>query len=80
MNPTLAEMMANDRITELRRAAARRSSCAGPSVATEIAAPRASYRSVRHEHLVNSQRAVGWFLVSVGLRLAVPRTRTGSAR
>jgi hypothetical protein len=80
LNPALAEMVATDRITELQRAAAKRSLCARSSVHTETVARQASSRSVRHAHLANSQRAIGWFLVSVGLRLAVPRTRTGSVR
>jgi hypothetical protein len=80
LNPALAEMMAKDRITELRRTAAERRSCTDPSVPSESAAPRASSQSSRHARLANAQRAIGWFLVSVGLRLALPRTRTGPAR
>lgn len=80
LNPALAEMMANDRITQLQAAAAERSSSARASVRAETAAPPASSRSIRHAHLTNSQRAVGWFLVSLGLRLALARPRTGSAR
>jgi hypothetical protein len=80
LNPALAEMMASDRIMELQRAATKRSLRARPSVPAETAGPQALSRSVRHDHLANSQRAIGWFLVSVGLRLALPRTRAGSAR
>lgn len=80
LNPALAEMMASDRIMELQGAAKQRSLRARASVRAETAAPQALSRSVRHDHLANSQRAIGWFLVSVGLRLALPRTRTGSAR
>ena len=80
LNPALAEMMASDRITELQGAAAKRSLRARASVRAETAAPPASSRSTRHARLANPQRAIGWFLVSVGLRLALPRTRTGSAR
>jgi hypothetical protein len=80
LNPALAEMMASDRIMELRGAATKRSLRARASVRAETAAPQALSRSVRHDHLANSQRAIGWFLVSVGLRLALPRTRAGSAR
>jgi hypothetical protein len=80
LNPALAEMMASDRITELQGAAAKRSLSARASVRAETAAPQASSRSTRRARLANSQRAVGWFLVSVGLRLALPRARTGPAR
>jgi hypothetical protein len=80
LNPALAEMVAKDRITELQGAAAKRSLRARASVCAETAAPQTSSRSIRHAQLANRQRAIGWFLVSVGLRLALPRTRTDSAR
>jgi hypothetical protein len=116
LNPALTEMVAGDRITELRRAAAKRSSRPaaeyrssrpaaeypssrvtaeypssrvtaeyrswrpGASALVEATAWPASSRSIRHVHLANPQRAIGWFLVSVGLRLALPRARTGSVR
>ncbi len=80
LNPALTEIMANDRLKELQQTGPNGSSRTR-SLPTEIAtAPRASLRSIRHDRLVDSQRAIGWFLVSVGLRLVVPRTRTGSAR
>jgi hypothetical protein len=78
MNPGLIEMMAKDRRTELRAAAANRASSS--AVHTEIATRPASARSTQHVRLANPQQAIGWFLVSVGLRLAMPRTRTGPAR
>ena len=77
-NPGLIELMAQDRMTELRTAAANRA--LRGSVPTEIAARLTSSRASRHVRLANPQRAIGWFLVSVGLRLAMPRTPTGSAR
>ena len=80
LNPSLAEMVATDRIRELQRGAARRSLRVRSSVPTETAASHPSSGSLRHAHLANSQRAIGWFLVSVGLRLALPRARTGSVR
>jgi hypothetical protein len=78
MNPGLIEMMAKDRRTELQAAAANRASSS--AVRTEIAVRPASSRSAEHVRLANPQQAIGWFLVSVGLRLAMPRTRTGPAR
>jgi hypothetical protein len=78
MNPGLIEMMAKDRRMELRAAAAHRASSF--AVRTEIATRPASPRSTQHVRLANPQQAIGWFLVSVGLRLAMPRTRTGPAR
>jgi hypothetical protein len=78
MNPGLTEMMAKDRITELRAGATRRSSRSGPPPPT-TAGPVSS-RSSPRVRPVNAQRAIGWFLVSVGLRLAMPRTPTGTGR
>jgi hypothetical protein len=60
----------------LQVVASKRSLCAGRSMPTEAATRQASFRSVRHVHLANRQREICWFLVSVGLRLALPRTRT----
>jgi hypothetical protein len=80
MNPALIEMMATDRSTELRAAAAKRAPRGGVSVPTEPSARATSARPGRRAPLANPQREVGWFLVSVGLRLALPRTRTGPAR
>ncbi len=69
-NPALAEMAARDHIAELRRAAGRRSVArAAETTAVRTARPRG-----------NPQRTIGWFLISVGLRLAVPPSRAGSAR
>jgi len=79
-NPALTEMMASDRIAELQRPDTKRSirsrSCAPVAIA---ASPRPPV-SVRPARLANRQQAIGWFLVSVGLRLALPRARTGSGR
>ena len=69
LNPALTEMVASDRIRELQAAAAKRSSPVRPPA-----------RSIRPVPVANPQRALGWFLVSVGLRLALPRARTGSLR
>jgi hypothetical protein len=78
MTPGLTEMLAQDRITELRGGATQRSSrSTGRPVAT---AGPASLRSSPRVRLANPQRAIGWFLVSVGLHLAMPRTSTGSPR
>jgi hypothetical protein len=73
-------MMVKDRIADLRTASAKRPSQAGPDGRAGAGAARASLRSRRRFDLANPQQAIGWFLVSVGLRLAVSRPRTGSAR
>ncbi len=78
MNPGLMEMLAKDRTTELNAAAANRASRS--AVRTGIDTRPAPSRSGPRLRRANLQRAIGWFLVSVGLRLAMPRTPTGSAR
>jgi hypothetical protein len=78
MNPGLLEMMANDRSREMRAAAVNWS--ARSAVHTVIAGHPAPRRSSPQVRLANPQQAIGWFLVSVGLRLAMPRTPSSSAR
>ena len=79
MNPATMERVVQTRITEMRRAAVKRSGgCQSP------VAPRAG----RTRHQAQSRvafpaaprRAIGWFLVRAGLRLAMPRPRPASAR
>jgi len=79
-NPALTEMMARDRIAELQRADAKRSTRSRSSVPGAITSSPRPPVSVRPGRLANSQRAIGWFLVSVGLRLALPRAGSGAAR
>jgi hypothetical protein len=87
MNPALVEMAAQDRIAELRRTAARRplatrSYLTAPTTLSQP--PRSSIgrapRTDAEQARTNPQQAVGWFLVSVGLRLALPRARAASNR
>jgi hypothetical protein len=78
-NPASLELAARDRIAEIQRTAAKRSLGTRSHLAaatTNTETPTSS----RHARRANPQRAVGWFLVSVGLRLALPRARTGSGR
>jgi len=80
LNPLWAEIAVRDRIAELRRASAKRSPGERAYLDTDTSrsvAPRWSTRRARQAH---PQRAIGWFLVSVGLRLALPKARGGSAR
>lgn len=80
LNPAVAEMAAHDRSTELLRAATRRSvDSRGYRAAAKHKAPTPRL-SIRRARRANPQQAVGWFLVSVGLRLALPRSRAGSTR
>lgn len=78
-NPALLEMAAQDRTNEMRRARTRRladmrAHAGGPAGAHgPVSAHRVHGRA-------NPQRAIGWFLVSVGLRLALPPARAGSLR
>lgn len=77
LHPALLQIAARDRIAEMQRAGAKRSFGTWSYRATEPPAPGHSARDARRVH---PQRAIGWFLVSLGLRLAVPRTRPGSGR
>jgi hypothetical protein len=74
LNPALAEMAARDRIAEMHQAATKR------SFGSEETKAATAQLSIRRARRANPQRAVGWFLVSVGLRLALPRSRAGSTR
>jgi hypothetical protein len=78
LNPVLTEMAARDRIAQMGRGRPNRSFVARDYPAIEdtharVARPRRTPRA-------NPQQALGWFLVSVGLRLALPRSRAGSTR
>jgi hypothetical protein len=80
MNPVVAEMVAHTRMADLQRAAvapsafSRRRTAVG-SVTTRR--PRAQAGAAGPE---TARRAIGWFIVGVGLRLALPRPRSASAR
>ena len=77
LHPAMAEMAARARTAEIQQTAAGRSLGSEAYIAPEgtVAA-----LSTRRGGRANPQRAVGWFLVSVGLRLAMPRPRAGSTR
>jgi hypothetical protein len=79
LNPALVQMVARDRIAEMHRAGAKRALSTGSYPAADCTASQAT-RLTRHARRADLQRAIGWFLVSVGLRLALPRTRAGSGR
>lgn len=80
LNPALVEMQARDRISEMRRVGATRSSGTRPCPTVGVTMARAFARPIADARRSEPRRALGWFLVSVGLRLAVPRPRSGSAR
>jgi hypothetical protein len=80
LNPALTAMMVGDRIAELQRADAKRSTRSRSSVPVAVRSSPRPPVSVRPARLANRQQAIGWFLVSVGLRLALPRAGAGSAR
>jgi hypothetical protein len=78
-NPALTEMTARARVEDLRRSAARRSAHTGRLATRRLAARRAqSRRPARWEtvciHLAPPRQAIGRFLISLGLRLAAPRS------
>ena len=80
MNPVVAEMVAQTRMADMQRAArapsafSRRGTTVGPARTRQ---PRAHGGAAGPEAV---RHAIGWFLVGVGLRLALPRPRSASAR
>jgi hypothetical protein len=80
LNPALLEMAARDRIAEMHRAGAKRLVGTRSYLAADTTSSHTRRFSIRHAGRPHPQRAIGWFLVSVGLRLALPRARAGSGR
>jgi len=74
MHPALMEFAARDRISELRRAGAERSIVARSDPATDANRPRTTPLAIRGAGAGGPRRALGRFLVRVGLRLAGPRS------
>ena len=64
LNPTMTEMLTNQRVDEIGRHAAQ---CRRARLSRESVSSR--------ERLGSARKATGWALVEIGLRLAVPRRR-----
>lgn len=79
-NPALTESMARDRIEDLRRAGAKRSFEARCYAATDRTKPDMALARIERYRRSRPRRAIGWFLVGVGLRLALPAARARSVR
>jgi hypothetical protein len=80
MNPALMEMMARTKMADLERARGTQS-CR----ASRPGAPSAAMTAIRSSQTSAGSRvavreSIGWTLVRVGLRLAVPQSHLGSAR
>ncbi len=80
LNPALVEIAATERIADMHRTGAKwfRAHRADQPAATTNSQARSV--SLRHARLAKPQQTIGWFLVSVGLRLALSRTPGGSPR
>jgi hypothetical protein len=77
MNPAMMERVAQARMAEMRRVVTPRSGGTGrPAMAS--AAPGPGWREAGAGHPVAVRRAIGWFLVRVGLRLALSRPHSAS--
>jgi hypothetical protein len=77
--PALIEAATNERLADLRHP--RRRSSLAP--ATRPGAGRGGVRKPhrrRRTRVANPQETIGWLLVSIGLRLVVPRTPPRAAR
>jgi hypothetical protein len=81
-NPVLIETAAKQRLADLRRTGERsiipRQRERVSSWPTTRVNGRTAFANGRR--VVDARQATGWLLVSIGLRLAVPRPRAGSAR
>ena len=73
MNPAMVEMVAQARVVEMRQAAARRSPGARRLEADRARRTRTPAEKTISMRPAAPRRAIGWFLISVGLRLALPR-------
>jgi hypothetical protein len=80
LNPAFVEMAARDRIADMQRVSTTRSFGARSYLAADTTTSQTPPAGIRHARCADLQRAIGWFLVSVGLRLALPRARAGSGR
>jgi hypothetical protein len=76
MNPALTEMVAHTRMADMRQAAVTRSDA--PRRAATACPARTSSSPVWRAtgSPAAARRAIGWFLVGVGLRLAVSRPQS----
>jgi len=79
VNPTLTQMVVQTRMADMRRAAARTSDGTRGQISRTVTTRRLPTQTGA-ACPVAARRAVGWFLVSVGLRLARPRPRPAAAR
>jgi hypothetical protein len=75
-NPTVVEMSAQARMTEMRQAATKHSTGHRGFTARKTATPPSSASRTASVRVGEPRRAIGWFLVNVGLRLALPRAGT----
>jgi len=80
MNPGLMGRMAQSRAADLQRAAAQRPGGTRRPVTHRAAGIRPAPGPTNRVRPSAVRGAIGWSLVAVGLRLAVPRARSGSVR
>jgi len=73
-NPALFEMATNERVARLRHARGR-SPIAPATGRSPFRAETREPRRGRRGRVANPQETIGWLLVSIGLRLVVPRAR-----
>jgi hypothetical protein len=79
INSPMMGAVAQTRITDLRREAAMRSLSHRATVGRRGGTHRAWTRHTGATRTIEARRAIGWFLVSVGLRLALHRPGSASA-
>jgi hypothetical protein len=77
MNPTMMTMVARDRVAGMQQAAAKPvgPGWLGDAQVQPVRTPRGRTLSI---HRAAPRRAIGWFLISLGLHLALPRPGTSN--
>jgi hypothetical protein len=79
-NPELMRMMAQSEVADRQRAAGPRPCGTRRTLIHRAARTRPASLTTTKAAPGGFRGAIGWFLVAVGLRLAVPRPRSGSGR
>jgi hypothetical protein len=79
MNPAMMERVAQARMGDMRRVVAPRTGRARRTALDLPAGPGLGWAQIGAAHPAAARREIGWFLVRVGLRLALCRPRSASA-
>jgi hypothetical protein len=79
MNPAMMEQVAQARMDDMQRVVAPRPDRARRTTPNRATGPGPGWALIGAGRPVAARRAIGWFLVRVGLRLALSRPHSASA-